>query len=204
LNDAVRHAVELEAFYRAENEQQGMIRSIQTDNLYKEFEELKTVVSSLKQSVDRMQRQGIYERQDNKYVKTPISYDQRRVQHFPQKNFQHRYYNKNRLRTPYINTSVYKRSDSGYKRGNRTGRNCNEVHGQNLQNRSTHATDKTTRSENDKQNINSSGHLMAGLYASANFGNVSVNCLVDTGATVTVKTKLHLLNFLYHQQVVIY
>ncbi|XP_060590432.1 uncharacterized protein LOC132745500 [Ruditapes philippinarum] len=94
LNDAVRHAVELEAFYRAEKKQQGMIRSSQTDNLSKEFEELKTVVSSLKQSVDRMQRQGRYERQDNKYVKTPNSYDQRRLKHFPQNYFQHCYYNK--------------------------------------------------------------------------------------------------------------
>jgi hypothetical protein len=86
LNDAVRHAVELEAFYRAEKKQQGMIRSSQSDNLSKEFEKLQTIVSSLKQSVDRMQRQGRYERQDNNYVKTPNKYDQRRVQFFSQKN----------------------------------------------------------------------------------------------------------------------
>lgn len=35
LNDAVRHAVELEAFYRAAKKHQGMIRSTKTDSMSK-------------------------------------------------------------------------------------------------------------------------------------------------------------------------
>ena len=51
LNDAVRHAVELEAFYRAEKRHQEQVRTTTTDQNTQE-----EVITSLQRTVDKLEK----------------------------------------------------------------------------------------------------------------------------------------------------
>ncbi|KAH3708006.1 hypothetical protein DPMN_067445 [Dreissena polymorpha] len=58
LNDAVRHAVELESFYRAERRQQGMARPTVTQphSSTNEMDEMRNTIKGLQKTIDEMSK----------------------------------------------------------------------------------------------------------------------------------------------------
>ncbi len=150
LNDAVRHAVELEAFHRAEkkkSESQGYMRSAnpqETDKAQNDIAKLQTTLSEL-QSEFRMWR--------SQHASGSLS-DK----------------NQNRNRTT-IRRCYECGSPTHFKR------DCPKL-------RKDDATAGSTAKSDRK--VNASYRQGSGLFVSASIDGQTANCLIDTGATLTV------------------
>ena len=169
LNDAVRHAVELEAFYRAESKQIGLgvIQSAasfpQTDSKdWREaFSTLQTSVDTMTKTMSKMLEQ----QQSRSYNRPPAprQYDR------PRPNGQQRR-DGQRLKCFICQTDKYLK------------RNCPQ--------RKINTPEKKYQTPSEAK-ANVCGNFQAGLFIPVKLGDYLVDCLIDTGATLTlVSTKV--------------
>ncbi|MCG8048186.1 MAG: reverse transcriptase family protein, partial [Candidatus Thiodiazotropha endolucinida] len=170
LNDAVRHAVELEAFYRAENKHlgQGFIQTANT-NEATDDKGWKQAFSSLKSSVEEM----------TKTMNKLLSQQQRDT------------YNRPNNRQSFHNNGNH-RPFNAHQNGNRQKLKCfickSDKHlRRDCPQRKDRATDKQDENQSrEKSNVCVSGNCHAGLFVQAKCGENTLDCLVDTGATLTL------------------
>lgn len=172
LNDAVRHAVELEAFYRAENKQmgQGYIRATASGessddkkwddaflSLRKTVEEMtKTMNNFMSQQLQNMNtrpRGRIYNQGQNSNNR-PADPQQRGLHRQARRCFN-------------CNSDKHLIKD------------CPKPKGQNKEKK-----DSTETQEKGSVCLSSTNH--AGLFVQSKFGDYNADCLVDSGATLTL------------------
>ncbi|MEW8545264.1 MAG: retropepsin-like aspartic protease, partial [Candidatus Thiodiazotropha sp.] len=171
LNDAVRHAVELEAFYRAENKQmgQGVIQAA-TASEPSEDKKWKEAFSSLKNSMDEM----------TKAMTKLMTQQQRSVNTGPQGR-------------PFVrNNNRFTGQSSSQNSSNKQTRKCfickSDKHLKKdcPQRRDREAERKDVTKSQEKASVCVSGIPHAGLFVHAKIGEYAVDCLVDTGATLSL------------------
>ena len=171
LNDAVRHAVELEAFYRAENKQlgQGVIQVTTTSEPSNDMK-WKEAFSSLKNSMDEM----------TKAMTKLMSQQQRSVNAGMQGQAFAR------------NNNRFSRQPNAQNNFNRPTRKCfickSDKHLKKdcPQRKDRESGRKDQEKSQEKANVSVTGTNHAGLFVSAKFGQYAVDCLVDTGATLSL------------------
>ena len=183
LNDAVRHAVELEAFNRAERkhlESQGYYRTLnynESNESTKQnsvIESLVKSVNELKNKFDAFQRDNskkLYGSQDRK------SDFRRQTNLFKRRGSARTYSNNTRNKTN--NFKCFNCGKEGHSQYTCTYRNKN--------------SSSAASGQDPKHNINlsskqtfTSSKLGSGLFVRASINGKEVNCLVDTGATLTM------------------
>ena len=168
LNDAVRHAVELEAFYRAESKQLGLgVIQSATNCSQSNSPDWKEAFSTLQTSVDTMTKamNKILEQQQSRSYNRPQA---PRQEHRPPNGQQRG--GGQRLKC------FICQSDQHLKR------DCPK--------RNSNAPEKKGQKPwEGKANV--CGNYQAGLFIPAKLGDYVVDCLIDTGATLTlVSTKV--------------
>ena len=189
LNDAVRHAVELEAFYRAESRQAGQgfintaVSSEQVDD-----KKLAEAFSSLNNRLDEMtkvmnkllfqQRNSNYRQENQPSKQGPVSNSRPPAQ--PRTDS-----DTNRQR---VNNSSYKPEFKGQ---NRTARRCfNCSSDQHLikdcTQPKTSNRDKDKPGSTNKESVCLSSTNHAGLFVQAKLEKYGADCLVDSGATLSL------------------
>lgn len=178
-NDAVRHAVELEAFFRAERRQQEHVRNSASNRPFnsEEIVDMKRSISVLETTIKELQTGR---------------YGHGRPAHLPSNEIR-----TNKPRSTFTRTMS---EDRGRNKDGPNKRRCYEcgsekhfkrncpVLQERKKNRRANQTFQTT---DTKHKCKQTGSHASGLYISARIKYMVVDCLVDTGATLTlVSTRL--------------
>ena len=157
LNMAVRHAVELEAFNKAERkhlEGEGYMRTTNSEGMKvtekpDELKELKESMGRMQKTLDILVRKGA---QDKSEHKSSAYYPPNASEHRPSQE--------------------------------RRKRKCWTCGSENhLKNNCPHNKDRHTQNNKPPQQVASTG---AGLFADCKINNIPAQCLIDTGATLTI------------------
>lgn len=174
LNDAVRHAVELEAFYRAE-QRHGASSITKTDNGDKsELESLKKMLEQLQCTVNEKSKQK--DQQSNSHFgrNSKQLYDTARSQ-WRRSDQYGTLRRQDRTAKPKASVNCYECGSDKHIR-----RNCPRLRKQN-------SDDKNVRYKpEDRHSAKCAGKQMSGLYITAQIEGFSVSCLIDTGATLSL------------------
>ena len=161
LNDAVRHAVELESFYRAERRQQGMVRPTVTQphSGTKEMDDMRNTIKCLQKTIDEMSKRprSVYSDKRQGYRQPS-----QRTQTYP---------NSSRQNPPIAHLKCFIcGSDQHLKR------DCPQQRGSD-----------NPKHNNMPSNVRKTSMISsAGMYATGQVDGRNVECLVDTGATLTL------------------
>ena len=172
LNDAVRHAVELEAFYRAENKQLGL-GAIQSATTCPQADSSgwREAFSTLQASVDSMTKamSKLLDQQQNRpYYRPQASRQYSRPPNGSQKGDSQR--PSQRPKCFICHSDKHLKRDCPQRKNN-----VPEKKGQ----------------EPSQGKANVCGNFQAGLFIPAKLGDYQVDCLIDTGATLSlVSTKV--------------
>jgi len=169
LNDAVRHAVELEAFFRAEKRFGASTVALAKPEQAPEIKDLRKLVEDLQKTVDSLKKQQ----------QRPTPNNPR-----PMPNYDRRQYVQDRHNSgqqawrepPRRNTFSNKRTCFTCGSDKHLQYDCPNLKPQNPE---------SVRPGN-KPNIKSVQHQMAGLYTQATIEGRDVSCLIDTGATLSL------------------
>ena len=162
LNDAVRHAVELEAFVKAEKKYEG-VGFMRTTNQKEEerstnesdFKSLQDKLVNLQKMLEGMVKQSNQPRSG--------SYPSTMHQRGTDEN------NASVPRRPMFKRKCYECGSE-----NHIKRNCPQIQEQ---------IETEAKSDQQMKNVSSAG---AGLYAKCKVNNMLMQCLIDTGATLTI------------------
>ena len=171
LNDAVRHAVELEAFYRAESRQtgQGFIQAT-APNESSDDGKWNQALSSLRNTMEEMTKSM------NKFM----SQQQRNVNNRPERNTYHQ--GRDRSKPAGHQTTDFSKKP----------RRCYICNSDQHLKRSCPQRKDHTKDSKDKAGSTGKGSVclsntsQAGLFVQANLEGYCADCLVDTGATLTL------------------
>ena len=183
LNDAVRHAVELEAFYGAENKQmgQGFIHATvpsATANNQNSTEIFSTLSSRFEEMMKTMNQLLSQQQRNIKAGSQTYRPGQGNTSRPPVKNQQ----NFGRGNRPSVqgqrNMNKPTRRCYNCNSENHLARNCPKPKDKNNNN------DKTETEEKGSVCLSSTNH--AGLFVRAKLGEYGADCLVDTGATLSL------------------
>ena len=188
LNDAVRHAVELEAFYRAESRQagQGFINTAVSSEQV-DYKKLAEAFTSLNNRLDEMtevmnklfqQRNSNYRQENQPSKQGPVSNSRPPAQTRTDSNT-------NRQR---VNNGSYKPEVKGQNRTARRCFNCNSDQHliKDCTQPKTSKRDKDKPGSTNKESVCLSSTNHAGLFVQAKLGEYGADCLVDSGATLSL------------------
>ena len=177
LNDAVRHAVELEVFYRAEKRHQ--VRTTTTDQTTQE-----EVITSLQRTVDKLEKmvrdfskqRYVQPNSDSKVERSFNRESQRSQGYTCPRNFRN---NKTKNQT-YASSDRPKRACFECGSESHMKRDCPNLKAE--------LSKKTQgmQSEEKHNKIQTYGISSSGLYVTGKIDNITADCLVDTGATLTI------------------
>ncbi|MCG8045579.1 MAG: retroviral-like aspartic protease family protein [Candidatus Thiodiazotropha endolucinida] len=172
LNDAVRHAVELEAFYRAESKFTGQsfinaaVSSDSSGN--KEWDEKFTALQNTVAEMSKMMKKLMYQQQRN----VPGQQERRTFDHY-----------RGQGRKP---------PNTHPKDNNRPARRCFNCNSDKHllrdcpKPKDQNKAQKDEKEAGEKENVCLSSTNLAGLFVQASLGGRSTECLIDTGATLTL------------------
>ena len=175
LNDAVRHAVELEAFYKAEKRQQGMVRTTES----KDGDGIKELIQDLRKRMQGMERRLDHQQQQS---------SRRQFEGMGNRNYK-RWDNSGSYKKKHA-SKAHATAQVDNKQANQNVRKCYKCGSEEHLQRSCPNMKKPSEDDEygnrQRPSINQTGVKTTGLYASAEIDGVQVDCLVDTGATLTV------------------
>ncbi|KAH3789639.1 hypothetical protein DPMN_167824 [Dreissena polymorpha] len=176
LNDAVRHAVELEAFFRTERRQQEQVRVTTADRPEPtpELSNLQSLITKMEGMVKDFQSQRARYR-------PPVSYQQneRVWKSASSADTKRDFENRKRDSPPQKKRLCFECGSDKHLRSR-----CPVVKNR-IKKRSSQSSDEKPATFR----VNGSGCGTAGLFAKALVDGMDVSCLIDTGATVSLVSK---------------
>ncbi|MCG8047963.1 MAG: RNase H-like domain-containing protein, partial [Candidatus Thiodiazotropha endolucinida] len=181
LNDAVRHAVELEAFYRAEKRHQGQVRTTSTDQSAQA-----EAITSLQKTVEKLEKM-VQDLSKQRFVQPNLLAENKRERGFNRENQRSQGYSYSR---DFRNNNTRNQS---YAPADKPKRACYECGSESHFKRDcpslkadSSKKSQGKQSEENHNKIQTSGISASGLYVTAKIDRINADCLVDTGATLTI------------------